>query len=307
MLVFSCEKEDDIVISGENKAQRIKSIKQYTEGILDYVSNYTYDDYGRLISCKDSYIDKNGEIMRSYKYIFKYKTNIITEYGDYQTGINPEYKTEREIENGMVLKIIRYHWNGEAWDIVTRIAYKYNDSNLSSWNRIDLPGSLYAMLECFTEGEIVYDGNLPIQKIENHQYYNNLFWTSENSFWTSENKSTSYSKQIYNYSDRYLQEVTNYSKNNLEEWLTNSKLEFQRSGQEITKYSYDFSQEGSWVLRNTTILTYDEQAFLTNSKTTYPESDYATERVTEYENKPGNWELALENPDQNIWEVILNK
>lgn len=297
LLAFSCEKEDDVFIPGVNKTQRIKSIKQYSNDILGSELNYTYDDYGRLIEWESTYLNQYGDTMHSYKRIFEYNTNKIIEYREEnEPGVYPANKTEREIQNGMVSKIFQYQWNGEVWDIVSRTSYIYDDTKLSRWNQINFTSSFGGMIE----GELVYEGNLLIQKNEKHQYYNFMGINGH--------KLTNYNKEIYSYADGNLQTVISSQKwDFMEDWETNSKIEFHRSGQEITRNGYSFSQEETWKLSETTILTFDEQGFITNTKTFYPESDYVSETKTEYEYRPGNWENALEYPDRNIYEIALRR
>lgn len=293
LVFFSCEKENDNVISGEDNPQRIKSTTEYINGVVRTVNKYFYDENGRVISWDATYFS-GGILPTPEKHILEYKTNKIIEYFEgYDPEINPLSKLEREIENGIVSAINAYVWNDEGWDVIEEASYIYNGSNLTSWNQFHFlyPGTK------ITEGEIIYDGNLPIQRTSKTTYDNYMEMTG-----------IAYRKGIFNYTDEQLQEVTIYRKSNeMVDWKISEKIEYLRSGPEITKNTYFFSPDETWELDETTIFTYNELGNITNTIISYAIGDYVREIVTEYENKPGNWELVFEYPHENLDRIGMNK
>jgi len=297
LVILSCEKEDDNIVPVEDISRRIASKKHYSNGVLNSANNYVYDNYGRLISLETTHYNENGETNYSYSRTFEYEqSKIIDSQRYYSTGLETGHKTDREIENGRVSKILSYQWNGAVWDLVSRTSYIYNGSKLCRWNKINLSISSNNM----TEGEIMYDGDLPMQKIEKHHNYDD--------FGTFGTISTSYNKDLFEYADGRIQKILTYYKEfNMEDWEIRRKKEYERSGQEIIEKTYWFSQEETWTLGKTTISIYDEHGYITNTKMKYSPSDYVLETITEYENQPGNWELVLEYPEWKIYEITVGR
>jgi hypothetical protein len=287
LLIYSCQKEDDIILPGGNKSLRIKSVKHYTNGVLGNVTDYIYDNSGSLISLETTNFEENGDTNNSYSRTFEYEGNKIINYrNNPYTGVRSGIKTEREIENGRVSKIHTFEWNGAEWDMVSRTSYLYEGTKLSRWNII----SFISFFNYMTEGEITYKADLPVQKTEKYLYYDNL--------WNSVNRFTSYHKELYDYVDGRMEKVIGYYKSDrMEDWNISYKLEYERSGQEVSAKHYWFTEDETWIHDWTTISTYNEQGYVTRTKTMSPGSHSGTETVTEYENKPGNWEVVLEDPE----------
>jgi hypothetical protein len=91
------------------------------------------------------------------------------------------------------------------------------------------------------------------------------------------------------------------------DWEITEKFEYQRYDREITKSYYVFSDDETWTLDETTICTYNEYGNMTSSKTVFPDNDYYRLTVIEYEDMPGNLNLALDYPHENIIEISLDK
>jgi len=291
LMVFSCEKENDDLITGENNQQRIVSKKVFINGILFSVDKYFYDENDKVISWNSTCF-MSGVLPTPVKHTLEYKANEIIEYLEgYDPEINPFNKKVWEIENGHVTKISVYGWNGEEWDLAEEDSYMYNGSKLSSWNLF----YTFASGTLITEGEIIYDGNLPTQRTRKNTYDNYFEMTG-----------IAYRKEEFTYNDEQLQEVIIYRKyDDMVDWEIGDKIEYLRSGQEITKNTYYLVGEDTWSLDETMIYTFNEQGNITDTRISYAKGDYVREIVTEYENKPGNWEQIFKYPHENIDKIDM--
>lgn len=269
VLFTTCSKdEDDSPNSGLND-YRLKELKSYYDGQLDYKVNLIYEGE-RLVKWEEIDLD-DGEM----DYVeFSYDGDLVTmfEYWDDEL----DGKTTYLIEDGLTKEVKGYDkLEDGTWELTWKELYQYSGSNLvlatyeEYWN-----DNVWK-----SKNQFIYEGNNLIQLIR---------YDWEDNDWKRDYRS------VLNYSDNKIIEVIHYQfAEDMDSWEQSWKTEYSYDGNLITvlsEYSWN-DVNGEWEFDDV-IMTVDYDSNGNISEIDY--GDWKNELV--YEKGKGNLSnLTMDN------------